>query len=216
MKKILLFAVLLATFTVARSQEDFKHAGGDIILEVNAAPFSASPISINSLKGRFYLSENLVARLGLSIKSMSKNSVDNSDEDNPVENSESMFSFGLQPGVEMHRAITDRFNTYVGGELIFSMQSASTETKVGDTVTELDGKGMGTRKGTAFGLNAVLGADYYIVKKIYIGAEIGFGFIYESFPELKSGDPVVVTDIEESRFGLGFNYNSMFRIGFKF
>lgn len=217
---MLLVVALFATTMMAKSQEmsssDYKPASGDIAIEVNAAPFSASPISINGLKGRYFISDNMVARLGLTVKSLSKKTIDNTDPNNTVESKENMFSFGLQPGIEIHRDVTNRFNTYFGGELLFSTQSAKTEVKSGSTTTTQDGVGMGVRKGTSFGLNAILGGDYYITKKIYLGAEIGFGFISEKSPELKWGDPSVVQMAEEKNFGLGFNYNSMFRLGFKF
>jgi hypothetical protein len=82
-----------------------------------------------------------------------------------------------------------------------------------------------------FGVNALLGMDFYIYKGLYMGAELGFGYTYKSY--LKGSyketstttvdGEITVEDsenkkLEDKRSGgnLSFRYNPMIRFGWKF
>jgi hypothetical protein len=87
----------------------------------------------------------------------------------------------------------------------------------------------------AFGINALLGMDFYIYKGLYMGAEFGFGYSYQTYLKgshkesskitttLSGGRPDTVENTKEDKVedkvssgNFSVRYNPMIRLGWKF
>lgn len=196
MKKVILsFALALTVATGAFAQ---KQEGGEKNLELQFAPLGGSPIGMNGIRFRMFNSDGTGAiRIGLGIGGSNETTVSNQQRTVDLPNGKEhivpelydqnkSFNFSIRPGYEMHFEGTDRLSPYAGAELIFATGS---ETLVREFY---NGNSSGTendiekwsvwegevKKGTTtLGLNLVAGVDYYIADNIYLGAELGFGFL---------------------------------------
>ncbi|MCF8369742.1 MAG: hypothetical protein K9G76_11935 [Bacteroidales bacterium] len=225
MKKGTVILAALLFFVCFANTQDFKPVAGDLGVELNFTPLSATPIGINYLKARYYLANDLVVRIGLDIRMHSEKGEPMNEIDPLVTDEEkaSYTQFGIFPGIEKHFGNWERFSPYVGAEVGFTTKGAKSEyidNNVNQTM-EVNGAWdqFGTQRGfTSIGINALCGADFYFTKKIYLGAEIGFGVLSTSMKEVEitaagASDTIIN---KESRMDLGFNFNPAIRLGFCF
>ncbi|WP_066835797.1 hypothetical protein [Rufibacter ruber] len=111
-KKFLLVSwVALAMAAPVFAQEsgsEFKPQAGEITAEVqlNLTNSSGSTITLNGIRGRYFLSPTKAFRLGIS------GSINNSDLANDVERTSS--TFRIPPGIENHFTGTERLSPYIG------------------------------------------------------------------------------------------------------
>lgn len=248
MKKILLALVFVIGIS-AISQAQYRAEAGDKNLEVNFAPLGGTPVSIPGIKFRSFMSATSAFRLGVFIgynNTATTTQEEDFDEDNnneqltlELKDKMSTFSIAIQPGIEKHFAGTERLSPYIGGFLNLGYTSktdySESQTIVGDvTDTDLFLGDMKTKTGQLnLGLNAVAGFDYYFAAKVYIGAEVGFGFamnndfkskVTENTTELNTnGDALIqVTNESESildnksNFQIGPNVIGQIRVGWLF
>jgi len=263
-KKILLIAVIAAGIfcTSNVNAQDYKPAGGEKNVEVNFSPLGSNPISINSLRFRYFKSSDMAIRVGLNLSVQNSKSprVDSIPLANPpagvpnptpngveTEDESKTFGFGLAVGIEKHFPGTDRLSPYMGAELTFSTVSV-TETDVlfdastnTDPITGLPTQALWedtyesetTSGSTSFGVNLVLGADWYFAKNFYMGTEVGLGFVSTSQKDEEvtnpssagfagaanngdgNGNPTSTT-LGGSSMNIGTNFNSAIRLGFLF
>jgi hypothetical protein len=224
MKKIiavLTIVICASTFVLA---QEFKPVAGDVSVEVNFTPLGNSPIGMNYLKGRYFLADDIAFRLGidLGMKSNKSEPINTTNSNVTDEFSESYFRFGLFPGIEKHFGNYERFSPYIGAELGFVTKSAKTEYVDNENNTTYEIKGEwfdGSNRGfTSIGINVLAGADFYFTPRMYLGAEIGFGFKTISWGEVEEtvGTTTEKTSIKESSTEIGFNYNPAIRLGFFF
>jgi len=80
-------------------------------------------------------------------------------------------------------------------------------------------QGIGERGYSSLGANLILGADFYIVKHLYLGLELGFGYNSVRYKEIEidsesAQDVVKYPESKTSEFGL--NVNNAIRLGFWF
>jgi len=231
MKKRVFFiaALAAAVFTsndLVAQDGGMKPAGGEKNIEVNFTPLGGNPISINNLRFRYFKSSDMAFRIGFNLTSNSETTKTlgaNADGKGELEAKESSFGFGLNLGVEKHFAGSDRLSPYVGAELGFSMVNNTETGQAWDGTKTVEGEE--TSGSTTFGLNLVLGADYYFSSHIYMGTEVGFGFstTSEADTETTKGGPDNPNDNAEkatapggSSFNLGPNFNSAIRLGYLF
>ncbi len=238
MKKVLL-TITMAAFAVAAYAQ--KPVAGDYTAEMTLnpsqlgifTPGSGSPLELNggvNLRGRYFLKDNMAIRGGLNIGT-------DKDKMNFYQNPDGSGNKGsftmnhstitLMPGIEMHHAGGEKLSTYCGADLLISMMSASSKGEntnaagnaYGTYTTSTSG-GMGS--GTGIGLRAVAGFDYYILEKIYLGAELGWGYRTDSEKDktttMKDGAAAEVKTIEAggSNGGLKTFINAGFRLGWRF
>lgn len=223
-KKVLLVAAIAAgIFTTNElNAQDFKPSGGEKNIEVNFAPLGGNPISMNNLRFRYFASSDIAYRLGFSVsssttKNITANQGPNSDID--LEDKTSSFGFSINPGIEKHFEGTDRLSPYVGAVLNFSTVSTTrtAESLNGSDVVETEIKNPNNDDATNIGLNLVLGADWYFSKHIYMGTEVGFGFLSSSIKDNeRTAGGTTVTSANGSEFNFGPNFNSSIRLGFLF
>lgn len=237
MKKVFLLALLSCVFFSAKIQaQDFKAKSGAKNLELQMAPLGGTPLSINGLRFRYFLSDNSAFRVNFFVgynKTTTVDSQADSSGSDPMipelHTYESGLTFNLRPGYEMHFTGTDRLSPYAGAELDFGM---ATSKKVEESI-EIDGTTINTITATTkgekgylrVGLNAVLGCDVYIVKSLYIGAEMGIGFqinkesIIKHESTAKGWNPNADgnrDEVQGKSFDFGPNVIGQFRIGYIF
>lgn len=248
MKKL----TLALTFVIgvsAISQAQYKPEAGDKNLEINFAPLGGTPVSIPGIKFRSFMSATSAFRLGVfvgynnttTITQEEDFDVDNNNEQLALELRDKMstFSIAIQPGIEKHFAGTERLSPYIGGFVNLGYTSKTdyteSETVTGPVAdTELFLADMTTKTGQLnLGLNAVAGFDYYFAAKLYIGAEVGFGFamnndfkskVTENTTELNDANDAFVNVTNEtesilnkkSNFQVGPNVVGQIRVGWLF
>lgn len=249
MKKVFLSAFLLLGIVTAQAQEVFKPKAGDIGLEVlfnplagvalNSTNSSLNTFALNNftsqfpyLKGRFFIADQLALRAGFrfGVQSTSNPGVLN-DPITKDDNTTSVVSFAFLPGIEKHFAGTERLSPYIGAELALGLVAASSNSELvsgGNSIKTVytgttGNTSSSTRSSFSFGLNAVAGADYYFIKRAYLGIEAGFGLNYVSYSEIKreiSGTgfdtQTTTTDAASSSFNLFPSAVGALRLGFWF
>ena len=233
MKKVIISAALLFTacsFTMAQDS-GFKPAAGANNLELNFVPLNGKPIQLTYIRYRRFLSETTAFRLGVGI-SYSSTKADSVLKSNvtpgsTVESTYKMNKMGwnLKPGIEKHMAGTDRLSPYIGAELDLAGQSSKELTPVGLSPTDevMTTTDKNKNKGGFFrlGLGLVAGFDCYIVKNLYLGTELGFGFQmvkYSDYKQTSVPAPATAKDpvSQGSETNIGPNFNSSIRLGYNF
>ena len=194
MKKLLLFTAL-ASFSFASAQVTTnagtfnKPAEGDTAFEMQFMP---------NLDGAAMFADNGYQATMRKFESATKAvrwsaSLDLSGSD--VEDSDAVWNLALGYGVENHFAGAERLSTYwgYGGNV-----------SVGSGEAGQDDEGNAVDAETSFGVGAgvFLGADYYIMPKVYVGVEMGWGL------DIESGNDVM-------EFGLDGSLTGMMRFGFR-
>ncbi len=191
MRKIL-FLSLLAISYVSYGQQDttnFKPTRGDVLVELgsslnfrdgqvfllNDGPInnmvqsmsdSGMTSSYPTLKIRRFIKKNVAERYLLNIAMFN-------DKYGSSTTFETGFSIGY--GREKHFTGTRKLSTYLGWEIAAGIGSIK--------------EGKETLGGFIAGAKAMTGADYYIVQKVYVGAELGLsvnGYTYGSNPAISS------------------------------
>ncbi|MBL7839038.1 MAG: hypothetical protein JNJ75_02750 [Cyclobacteriaceae bacterium] len=214
MKKQLLVVMLVVTSLTVFSQEDRKKPEAkSFTAEVNLNPFSSSPININYLRFRYFTSETSAVRIGFSVGAQKQTP--------SQELTRQTFEFNIRPGYEWHLAGTERLSPFFGVEADFAIKTSSYEDQDVDAflkkVTGAWSESGTERAFTRFGLNAIIGADFYVAKRVYIGTEFGFGFQSTNFSNIEatySSDKVKIKG--GSDLQVGPNFNSSIRLGFVF
>lgn len=195
MKKILL-SLGVAFLGLAAQAQDFKPVKGDITTEfgltggINETNFSLND-GAGLLRFRYFQKENLAFRLGFNVGSQNVTKkaygvvgTPDADKEGSAQTKATQFLINL--GVEKHFAGTERLSPYVGADILFgtgtrkttfdnATGAADAPVYAANTSREVKGPGY-----TSIGLRGVIGADYYIAKRLYLGVEAGFGFEHVS------------------------------------
>ncbi len=224
MKKLLLVVAFAAVGTFAFAQ---KPTSGNTTVEMGLSSVIGTPVSANNpagvalgvLKGRYFMSDNMAIRgsFGVGMGSTTTTAA------NTQETVAKTTGFTLGAGIEKHLSGTSKLSPYLGTEVGFGIASGSTEiTNFGGVAGDKQSTtGGGT---TNIRLNAMIGADYYIVEKVYIGAELGmtlFGTstVADTETETTVGgatDKLTVIGNSGSSFGIAPGALGMVRIGLLF
>lgn len=140
MKVLLVSALMLVSCMLFSQENSLKPGGGDISFEVSFYPNDPfSPINMEYLRGRFFLSNNIAVRLGIdySTKSTQEESENIAYEYSygnqviayqaPNDVFEQSFTvIGFHPGIEYHFLTENkRISPYFGGEIYFSRKFSS-------------------------------------------------------------------------------------------
>jgi hypothetical protein len=213
MKKIILTFAAVFAFGFANAQEIKTEAGtftkpkaGTYIMEASMTPditgggIFALPnlnrdLGLLGVKVRKFSSETKAMRFGANLTVM------NSGE----EDVDTEFSVGASVGVEHHFSGAERLSTYWGYEANLGFVSSNGASEL-DEFGDLIGEGKTTKFG--FGANVFTGFDYYIMPKIYLGAEVSYGLgVTNTKPD--GGDGV-------TKIQLAPSITPSFRIGWQF
>lgn len=194
MKKFLFILGLALTSLTVSAQEEEETSGlpdGVFALEWRFNPFTyeSKPVNLAQLTGRLFLNEKSVIRLGLGIgydKDKDENNTSNSQD--VVNNDALTLKVGL--GYEYHFANTGALDFYAGveggylGRFYSATQEYSETTTSGETTyvnyanTEYEKRNSDGDKVNENGFYGTVftGIDFYVYKKLYIGAELGLTF----------------------------------------
>lgn len=237
MKKVLL-SLTIAVLGLTAHAQDFKPVKGDITAEfgltggINDTNFELNE-GAGLLRFRYFQKDNLAYRLGFNVGSQNETNNAYGAVGTPAEGKEGSSTqkgteFLINLGVEKHFAGTDRLSPYVGGDILFGAGTTKTSFEnatgsVGSPVytegTSSEVKGPGY---TSFGLRGVIGADYYIAKRLYLGVEAGFGFEYAkdgktTVSSTIAGNTTTVTnDSAGNSFEISPSIITGVRVGFAF
>ena len=194
MKKLLLFTAL-ASFSFASAQVTTnagtfnKPAEGDTAFEMQfmpnldgAAMFADAGATVTMRK---FESATKAVRWSASLD------VNGSD----LEDSDAVWNLGLGYGIENHFSGSERLSTFWG-------YGANVGIGSGEASTDADGNAVDAETSFGVGAGVFLGADYYIMPKVYVGVEMGYGL------SITSGNDLMT-------YGLSGGVNGMMRVGFR-
>lgn len=185
--------VTTTTTTTTPATRLYKPVQGDLLAEIglfggDVVNLQSSTFGTPQLKFRYFLQNDLALRAGINLSQHSETTkfyeVAPGSGTGSQRSSNSIW--GVNLGIEKHFSGTGRLSTYAGGDLSFQVTGASGERKNTDGANYADGESQkikgynyanGVTSGFGFGLRAVTGADYYFVEKVYLGAELGWGFM---------------------------------------
>ena len=210
MNKILSLLLLILIFCSGINAQEGKYA---LDFNVNpAALFDAnagSMFQMPNIKGRYFLSSGMAARLGLGVGF--SNDKDYTDIEGNEYMKSSSASITLAPGIEKGFG-TEKFNGYVGVDLPIALYTNSTEVKVGTVTTKTKNpNGAGY---FVVGLSAIFGFDYYLFGNVYVGAEFSPGLMFQKYND------IIVDDTVTNKGGTGLDFylssSSGIRLGVRF
>jgi len=229
MRKVVLVA--MATLLVSSVQAQFKPVAGSCGLEVQFRPFARNTFqavafendirTIYGVSPWFFVTDRVELRadFGFGFDS-EKDKQKDPEGNNDMLYKWSSNAFGLRVGAYYHFKGTERISPYLGANVGFGM-AGSTNKITNWNFASGDSR---TSKGGMLGLNVALatGFNWYIVNGLYLGADIGLGFVFAKPQKMKittviSGEKTT-NEVEptESFSGLDFIANPAIRLGWKF
>ncbi|MBL7705356.1 MAG: outer membrane beta-barrel protein [Taibaiella sp.] len=185
MKKVILAISALTMTVVANAQEfaSFKPYEGNVTTEMGlTGGIFNSDIKLAEgalLRGRYFLTEKSAIRVGLNVTS-------NSTKENFWKDStttkgvttERTSSVMINLGYEHHFKGTNRLSPYVGGDVLFGFGSEKVKGTDNNGTSYAANYNYDIKSSNfSWGVRAVVGADYYFAKNVYLGVEAGLGFI---------------------------------------
>lgn len=225
MKKVLLSIIAIFTFGFMSAQkrlasQDYKPSKGTVTTEVGlTGGLNNANFNLSTLKFRYFLKENVGLRMGLGIQNETDEAINNANPSNTITTTDKNSRFQINLGVEKHFEGSDRLSTFVGGDLVISLANQSNE--VVQQNGNFNKSRGGGNAGSAFGVQLLTGADYYIAKKVYLGVEAGLSILTgkgkDVITETRVGN---VTTSSTSTGGSTFDINTQVfggvRIGYQF
>jgi outer membrane protein W len=196
MKKVLVFSfacLLAASAAVAQ----IKPVTGDWGLGFKLDGINSTSITHwngngTQLFGRYYFTDKVAMRLGFGINTYNSKSEMTEDVkdanqvivgQNTQDIKTTQFGFGIMPGVEYHMgSAASKLDPYVGAEIMVNslgkMKSDTTITQTDNSINYSFNQNTTTEmKGSfTFGINAIVGFNYFFSDNFAIGAEYKWGF----------------------------------------
>lgn len=211
--------------TVNETVSEYKSASGDKTLELQFSPFGDNPIDINGIRMRWFKSNNNAFRLNafLSVSNDTEITQQEDSNNNLKELRDKAFAFtiSLRPGMERHFKGTDRLSPYYGweSELTYRTTSFKVESQFANDVKYT--KTINQEGYLRLGANLIAGFDYYVAKKLYLGAELGFGASWTKLLSVKTKSDIDgFTEPDPAKrgssFDVGPNVNAQIRLGYAF
>lgn len=212
MKKIIMIALVAFAFTQGNAQIKTdagtftKPVKGTTIVEASLTPdivgggiFSLprinSDLGLVGIKVRRFDSEKRALRMSANLAVL----------DSGEEGRDTDFAIGLSLGREHHMTGAERLSTYWGYEANVGYVSSTEEAEIWEE-WETPVVEQTTRVGV--GVNAFTGFDYYVMPKIYLGVEIGYGIALTN-TDRENSDSV-------TRIQLSPSISPSFRLGWQF
>lgn len=234
MKKVLLIAGLVLGGFVVKAQDVYKPVKGDVTTEfglsggVLNSDFRLNETG-NLLRFRYFTQEKMALRLGFGLSNSSETvnayGATAGQEGDVVRKGTDLL---INLGVEKHFTGTERLSTYVGGDVLIGYGSNKASYKNSNNnfgapayVNDVSGFVNGANT-VSLGLRGVVGADYYVAKRLYLGVEGGFGLLYAKEGKTKVSNTVGsnTTVVENESAGNSFEISPSVitgvRIGFVF
>ena len=219
MKKILMVAVMAVAAVSANAQ--YTPAKGDFSTQVTFRPFGSansgddSTIKLNEagVVGRYMLSDKDAVRAKLNF---GWNSTSNETPDGKSYKEGSSTLFGIALGYERHFSVNDRLDLYAGGEAAWKTYGTyKEEVALDGSITEYSNTDGGYNE---IGVAAFTGINFYVYKKLFVGAEIGLSFAHKSYKDYEErGNGTTITkENNKSENSLGFYAEPSLSLGWTF
>ena len=186
--KLLISAVFAFSTTAlaAQTEPQIKPQAGNWSTEATfyaQTGSNALRFGLNDIKIRRFSSDRMVQRFRLLATQNNETTVIVGSMGN-MERSIKEGSFFIAPGFEKHLVATRRLSPYWGTELVLGKSFYEynlTNSTNGQTFTQGGTFNTTTKKSVSMGANMIFGADFYLGKQLFIGAEVGYGFLYQNF-----------------------------------
>lgn len=219
MKNLCVVVAIMVLHTNSLDAQDFKHEAGDFSAEVNFSPFSSNPVQLDYIKIRKFVTDNSAIRIGLKLDFDSEEGTDS--EFNPVDYTKRAFELNSRIGFEKHFEGTGRLSPYGGIEVELAFKTASADFESQGTKYQIDGAWDtdGTqRRFTRMRANIIMGADFYFMKKAYLGIELGYGYMFQDFQKYRVKSEDYPADEYQGKviYKLGHNVQNAIQLGFNF
>jgi len=188
-----LISISLSSFAQVKEVKEFKPKEGNfgvvfniagLISNINVAPVK-DPLGNDVILAKYYLKDNHVIRLGFGMQSYnSKYQLVDSLGSSKVayDSTFKKFNLYISPAYEYHLPGLKRLDPYIGAGLNFGIlgknkQQIDIETT--DT-TGTDKRQITYNKdgGFMFGINGIIGFNYYIAPKLAMGLEYNIGYYW--------------------------------------
>ena len=215
-----LVVVALALSASAQdSTKNFKPSQGAFNAEVNFKPFGSNPISLSYLRFRTFFQDNIALRVGALY-------TQNTDE--PNEDTESRTSFfKIRPGIEFHYIGSNRLSPYFGFEFDVASRRSEfrsvTTSGFNNNIIDVEVENASDTNGSnraynRIGFNFIVGADFYIAPKLYLGTEFGYGYQQTNYKNVieRLGGSIQSESNKAKSSEFGLNFNSAIRLGYFF
>ncbi|GAA4306602.1 opacity family porin [Nibribacter koreensis] len=225
LKKIAYTAVLFSSLGLSASAQEvaavnystskafLKPVSGQFTVELPAS-YTGGGIThfkLNQLRGRYFLDPSTALRSSFTLDL-------NKYRYGGI--SRSITNLIVAPGVEKHFKGSKRFSPYLGAELRLSKQFSSFESdEVKITGAASTFTSSTDRNDIGVGVGLFAGVDYYITKRFYVGAELGYSIDYLMYGDIKvkpANEPSYVIDPKETAPKDSHSVNAILKVGFKF
>lgn len=189
----------------------------------------------------YTLSDQLTARCGFGLHVLTTYShgdstivvEDKYTTETNKKNKSTNVEFEVLPGIMYSFKGTDRFEPYVGAEVVlgFDKNRSKANVEVETTVPEnkdYETKNRNSDSGVYFGANGFTGFNFFLCKDLFVGAELGFGFKVKPSDRIERSksedsrieDPKEEEENDDKHFGHETEINMMFhpsiRLGWRF
>lgn len=199
--------LMLLSFSFANAQDSsgikkstavvYKQVAGDKSFEVNFNPgsiFGSNQggqfnLFNGGIKYRTFVTDNKAYRIGVNISYY--NHVDIFQQSNPAYNllelrsKNTSFSILLTPGIERHFSATKRLSPYVGAQALAGYSTTAVKRELQDNKEVYNVTRKNYPGSVRVGVGVFAGIDYYFIKKIYLGIELGYGIEYDKYLNTK-------------------------------
>ncbi|MDR0263096.1 MAG: hypothetical protein LBJ04_07690 [Sphingobacterium sp.] len=233
MKRIFSTALMLGAVSAVfaqtpteQGQESLKSKKGSFVTELNFNPFKGNLSlnnSLNQIKGRYFLKDNLALRLGIGINVIdSAASYGSPYGTNSYFNTNNRKATGVDfnLGLEKHFNGSRRLSPYIGFDLSYGTKKTKQELTTTAYTMNIKHAWMEviyqqTNNGyysslqlvpngyTRFGAYAVAGFDFYVSKGLFVGYEFNLGYLSTKYkkPEftITGTDPGYGSYISENK-----------------
>ena len=202
---LILSLIGLATFAQDAQKEEFvKFQDRDWGVSFNVTGI-INDISVNTfedvnsnpaLQFKKFIKPNLALRVGFGLTSynIKNETVDSLNTSKiSVDSTYKRTDFFIQPGIEYHFSGTKRLDPFIGGALTIGTVGKE-KMEVNEVTSDTTGSASVSTNydmpgGFTFGVNAIIGFNYFIAPKLSLGAEYQWGFLSQRV----GGDYSIVT-----------------------
>ncbi|MCD6201307.1 MAG: hypothetical protein J7K46_05810 [Bacteroidales bacterium] len=144
------------------------------------------------IKYRYFLSENMalraVVRIGFSNTTQITQQADSENDLLELKNINRSYSVLLKPGIEKHFLRYNRLSPYIGAQLLIGYNTNQRIEEHQDNHEIYLTKWENSPGHFNLGTDMFAGFDYYFIKKLYFGLEIGYGVYYNKDLKFKYTD----------------------------
>jgi len=221
MKRIILFLAITICMVNVNAQ---KQEEGSQTIEMEFSPLGSEPFKINALRYRYFLQDNLAVRASLFMGGKRNTTLGDTTGGLPMTKDRTgNFDFSLRPGLEKHFDGTDKLSPYIGAELFLGFTASKNKSESLWSDNKTIQTTLSKTSSTSFGPNLFMGTDFYISDHLYLGAELGFGLLFDGKGKTKTSydNPEIPTEDTETvgnttQLNWGPNYQGTIRLGWVF